>query len=121
MNNNQQLIDGLRACAAFLENHPSFPQPLATRLDVFTYSKDEFQALVRELGGFAQKRAMGDLYFITRDFGGIALDINISRGELCERIVATRIVPAEPEIVIAAKPEREEEVVEWKCPEGILQ
>lgn len=94
MADRQAQIDGLRKLADFLESHPDLPSVYASPFNIWTYSKEAFQAAIRQTGGYLEKAALNNVFFVRRNFGGdVRLEINIGRDKLCE----------------------------WKCPEGILQ
>ena len=107
----QGLIDGLRAFADFLEQTPDAPTPYGSgQYDAFAYTKEQLNEFRVAVGGKLDKKATGDYFFLQKTFGPINYDINIARERICEKIVTgKRIVPAVPE--------REEDVVEWKCGE----
>ena len=69
----------------------------------------------RGLGG---RGGLEGFFILRREFGAVALEVNVQRSLICERVkTGTRIVPAEPAKVIPPTEEREEEVFEWKCGE----
>ena len=72
--------------------------------------------------GPMQKVVCGDYFCLSLSVpGGMTVDINQARSKVCERIEKTVIRPAEPEKIIPARPEREEIVVEWRCPESLME
>jgi hypothetical protein len=120
MSDRQELIDGLRAFATFLEEHPEVPTPIGACFDVFVKTKEQVAALARIVGGRLAKETTENWFFLRRHFGPIQYDINCARDLVCERVVTgTRTVAA---VTLAAKeavniPEHEEDVWEWKCGE----
>lgn len=103
-----ETIQGLRALADFLAEHPDVPLPSLT-LNAFVDTKAEIAAIARVAPW--GKNHNGDWFFLTRSFAGtVRLDINVPRGQVCERVViGQRTVPA-----------HEEDIVEWKCDESLL-
>ncbi len=52
---------------------------------------------------------------------GTAIQVWGKKEAVCERVVVgTRTVAAKPQQIIEAIPEREEEIVEWKCPPSFV-
>ena len=88
MNNNKELIDGLRQAADFLEGKPEFPYlgPQKLRLSVWK-DKDKLKEAARQLGSFT-KEFSGN-YFELRKFFGTDCEINvcIEREAVCKKIV----------------------------------
>jgi hypothetical protein len=107
-------IEGLRDLADYLETSEielGYEYRTGIRLDVFTYSEAMFAEQQRKLGGFREKVLEGSYAIVRRTFGPHAIEVNISRDKVCERVeVGERVVPATDEHV--------EKVYEWKCPEG---
>lgn len=75
-------------------------------------------ALIANAAGNVDKEVNGSHFKLVRDFGGgIKIEWVAYRETVCEKVViGKKVIPAEPERVVAATPEREEDVVEWKCP-----
>ncbi len=112
MNPREFMIAGLREFAEFLENNPDVPLPhVNPTFDVFVVTKAELVAAAKIVGGKLRKHDYGALMSLRREFGPINYDLNISRSEVCEPVVTgKRVIPA-----VVARPEREEDVIEWKC------
>ncbi len=107
----QELINGLREFANFLEMNPEAPLPTPGIFDVFMCSKSEMIAAAKIIGGKLTKHDYLHVMCLRREFGPIHYDLNIDREQVCEKIVTgTRVVPAQP-----ATLEHEEEIVEWRC------
>lgn len=105
---SEAFVKALRELADWYESHPDAPTPCAETINVFPDVSD-LASGVRHCGGFKKVHA-DKWFFLTRDFGGIRLEFNFSRDEVCERIViGKRVVP------VQITPEHEEEIVEWKC------
>lgn len=78
-----------------------------------------FKKNVKAMGAY-KKHAGSDLE-AEREFGMAKLQVYIPRRKVCERIVTgTRIIPAEAERIVPAKPEQTEDIVKYKCPESFL-
>lgn len=121
---------GLRALAAFLEDHPTlFPEWEAYEFSIFTSSKDEFAQMVKEVGTGAKDDVGGYLEFSRKFSNRVKLTVNISKNLSCEKVqtgtkTKTIEVPATAHAEIDEDGkviyEVEEPVYEWKCPESWL-
>lgn len=121
---------GLRALAAFLEDHPVlFPEWEAYEFSIFTSSKDEFAKMVKEVGAGTKNDVGGYLEFSRKFSDRVRLTVNISKNLSCEKVqtgtkTKTVEVPATaiPKGSVDGKVvfEVEEPVYEWKCPESWL-
>jgi len=118
---NRELIDGLRAMADWLEDHPQDPNGSVT-LNLFPNDRDALLKAIQGVGR-VEKQAIDKWYYLRKRFSShVTIEWNQSRESVCERVVVgTKTIAAEPEKIIPAKPERVEEVVEWRCPESILR
>ncbi len=108
----RELIDGLREFADFLEEHPEHPLFCGVQFDCFLKGKEELADVARTLG-HAQKGGTRDYFYLRKKFGPVAVDYNVSREQVCQRVVVG-------EKLIPAQPERIEEVIEWRCADAIL-
>lgn len=125
----QEMVEGLRELADFIEAHIELPIDSRFKLNTFLYdscmnkspysviegsAKNKLRVATKALGK-AEKR-WGDYYIdVARKFGPITLEFTINKGAVCERIVTgTKEVPEQ------LLPARTEEIVEWKCVESIL-
>jgi hypothetical protein len=108
---------GLRAMAAWYEDHPQAPVPAspAIRVTNMEETKEAAAGLARMLG--TCDKMYSDAFFrLTRDFGGVSLEFVFYRSSVCtRRVIGTKLIPAQP-----ATPEREVELVEWDCPDTLL-
>jgi len=104
-------IEGLRNMANFLESNPDLPVPYGMEFfSVWVHTKDEIAELVRGKGKWDKQAAESYMYF-RKTFGPINYDINISRDQVCERVVVGQtVIPARP-----ATPEQVIDKIEWKC------
>ncbi len=111
--NREELVKGLRAAADFFEQHPDFPMPYGDcNFDLFVGSKQELREVTRGTGAW-DKVAEGTYFMLRKMFGPVKIDVNISRDQVCERIVVgTTVIPARPEEVV--------ENVEWRCSESLF-
>ena len=86
-NKNQELIDGLRRLADFLEAHPDL-----TRLDrqtvlMWASDKAELKLAARQLGSF-RKVVDEYCYKLVKEFGPLLkLEVAASRERICKKIV----------------------------------
>lgn len=110
-------IQGLRDLADFLEANPELPCPTYGTFN--TYGPDkETMALFAKLAAPVSKHVTpsGETFWLRRNFGPIELDMNCARETVCERVkTGTRTIPAQPETVLPATQEKEEEIYEWRC------
>lgn len=119
---------GLRALAAFLEDHPTLC-PEWEDFTVFAWSKDQFAEMVKEVGA-GTKRDAGQFLEFVREFSDrVKLTVNISKNVSCEKVqTGTRTKTVEVPATATPKDnidgkvvfEVEEPVYEWKCPESWL-
>ena len=112
LNITQERAAGLRAMADFLEARPDIEAPGCLTLNLFAHTREELTAIVRN--GTWTKSYNDDYMWVRKDFGGgITLEINIARAQVCRRVViGTKVIPA--------KPEHHVDVVEWICDEASL-
>jgi hypothetical protein len=106
-----EYANALRRIADWIEVHPDLPLPSQTQLD-FLSGVDTKEDLAKFARGFGECK---------KDFGGIKLRAVAWRKNVCERVVVgTREVPEE---IIPARlvPAHMEDIVEWKCPESLLE
>jgi hypothetical protein len=114
---NAEFVWSLKALTKFYEAHPNFPAP-SMSIDVFTHSREEFVAAAREFSP-CDKVGLDYWFCLRRMFGKIRLDVNVPRGEVCERVeVGVRHVEATP--AIPESPAHDELVYKWRCDESIL-
>ncbi len=120
----QEIIKSLRDMADYLESHEfdlgggiGFGSP---ELYLFTDGSG-FLENVKRMGGFT--REFNDYSAqAVRKFGDAKFIIHASRPAVCEKVeVGVRVVPATPQRIIEAQPERVEPVYEYKCPESLLR
>ena len=87
----------------------------------YVANKKQFGDMASKIGSFTKS---GDS--VSTDIqrilpSGATITVWGKKEAVCERVVVgSKIIPAEPEQIIPAKPEREEEIVEWKCPESFI-
>lgn len=107
-----EYVAGLRELADYLETTELDMQyEESLRIDLFTWSEDQFAEQSRKLGGFREKVVEGAYAIVRRNFGPHKIEVNIPRNKVCRCVqVGERVVPATEE--------RVEPVYEWECPEG---
>lgn len=126
-----EIVEGLRKMASFIEAS-DLQLPLPHNMDLPIYSGSVTDprgimhsmdskvgmALIANMAGSVDKEVDVSFFKLVKDFGGgVKLSWTAYRETVCERVVVgTKVVPAEPERLVAAVPERTEEVIEWKCP-----
>lgn len=114
----RMFIQGLRDMADFFENHPDLKFPHYSGLNVFVNTREEIAEIARQ--STWSKVYAGHWFCLRKQFGSdLTLEINISREEVCRKVVTgTRVVPAMP--AMPATEETVEEVTEWVCDETSL-
>jgi len=115
-------IRGLRELADWFERHPDLPSPHANT-DAFLSARDREKALLLvRAAGSVNKGSDDDDIILHREFGGnVRLRIYLEKKATCtRRLVGTKVIPARPETILPATPEREEEIFEWDCPDSLL-
>jgi len=111
----EELIQGLRDFATFLEQRPNLATPHGGYFDIWTLTKEDFVQMTREMGD-ASKRVGSGWFCMARKFGPIRLELNVPREQVCRRVVmGTRWVE---EVHV---PGHDEDVVDWQCDEPILK
>lgn len=129
--NKTEYVAALRELAAFVEGkdfpdrwtgywggNDSFPTPT---LDFLVITKNDFGALARALGSFTKEASSSYTSVRKQLESGVMVSVSAPREKVCKKIViGKRKLAAEPETIIPAKPEREEDVVEWECPESFV-
>lgn len=109
-----ETLQALRDLADYLETHPQVPLPYIGKLNAFGVGGD-LPTIARAMGGFEKGSGGGYLELIKR-FGSITLAVNFNSDEVCERVVVGTERVSEQII-----PAHEQEIVEWRCPESLLQ
>lgn len=86
-------------------------------------TKDNAAAFIRAFGKVEKEYSLNNLHlrhYLSDSVASGYLYMLADRKNVCTMKVTTKHLPAEPEKVIPAQPERDVEVVEWECPESIL-
>lgn len=118
-----ELIENLRIFANYLESCP-LPDELniegGTSFWHLADNAYDFGKTVALLGSF-QKEATESYLNANKQIGGIHFQVTAIRNNVCTpKIVGKKIIPAEPEKTIEAKPERVEDIIEWECPPSFV-
>ncbi len=106
------VIQGLRELADFLEQHPDVPAPAYNTLNAQAWSKE---ALTLAARAASWTKDYNDNYFSLRRMfpGYLTFDVYVERNTICRKVVTgTRLEPAQPE--------REVETYERVCDEPLL-
>lgn len=126
-----QYVAALRDLADFVEKQ-EFPESwkgwwneaetFATpKLEFNVHSKSDFGKICAAMGSFEKERTSYSTGAKKTLPGGAIVSVSANRDVVCKRVVVgTKTVPAEPERIIEARPERTEEIVEWECPESFV-
>ena len=117
---NSELVSGLRELADWYENHADAPLPVEVQVKVSTISgKGELAAFARMLGT-CTKDSNEIFFYVRRAFGPVVLSGFDYRESVCQRVVTGKRT-VEVDVPVGYRKEtREEEVVEWHCPETLL-
>ena len=116
----QKTSAGLRAMAAWYDQHPNAPTPSVIELPVYGFDASPEQ--VRAIGT-AKKIFDAEFIKLRVEGDGFALRFVEFRSKVCtKKLVGTKTIPASKArtVTYAASPEREEPVYEWDCPESLL-
>jgi hypothetical protein len=118
----RQFIEGLRAVAAFYENHPgAWYDGMHLTLNMYVWGAAARQVLSDTARAFGQCKKIYDESNVTisRQFGDqVTLAVFAPRTRVCRRVVLgarilpASIVPATQELRI---PAASVEIVEWRC------
>lgn len=120
---------GLRKLADAVEANPDLAPHLRYALSFSTHIFNDvpatfaaFARAAKAAGAKVTKDYHGKFAHVLADWGGVSVDLQTDRDEVCERVVVdTReIVEEVPDpVAVAALPKvkqtRVEEIVEWKC------
>lgn len=120
-------IQGLRDLAQFIEDHPELSLPLAATFTNYGYDSKAEASMLAAAMRPCKKDYQDTLFSLIKEFGPHSLRFVFMRNEVCEPVViGKRIIPAVeakmvPAKLIEAQPEREEEIVEWRCGTSLLE
>ncbi|MHB1778110.1 MAG: hypothetical protein ACYCU7_19325 [Acidimicrobiales bacterium] len=113
MATREEIIDGLRQVADWLEAHPEI-QPAYQSIQLATHTAEDLAAATKALGN-VQKSTMGGAYLkVSRKFAGVDVWAAVVRAEVCTaRVVGSETVtvpdPTAPMVTVTR------DVVEWDC------
>lgn len=117
----REFVEGLRDLASLFDTHEELQLPTWKQdINVFLHGDvKQLMAAAAKALGCVDKSYGDELFELQRGFGALLqLRIIANRDEVCERVViATKVEPAH---IIPAQeekfvPEREVEIVEWRC------
>lgn len=117
--NHREYVQGLRALADFYEAHPEVPLPYSEQNIYALDTKDEAKMLAEALGTFEKEYNEWHFTMVKR-FGPIQMRFVFNRGNVCtKKVVGVKTIPAEF-VEAHTRPARTEEIVEWDCPDSLL-
>jgi hypothetical protein len=118
----RKVVAGLRELADFVEANPEFAKAFPVTVHVPVTTRDEIVAFARKLGR-SKKVADNNYVIFRRSFGPVEVEVFALKTEAtCRRVeLGEKTIPAEPETVIPAKPERVEKVYGWECPDSFFK
>lgn len=107
-------IRDMRLALDYLEAVPEIPLPYFGTLSSYCDETHDIGDMARLMKPF-EKVNSTYYYALQRTFGSIKLEVNFAHEQVCEKvIVSTEEIPAR--LVEAYT----KEVIEWKCPESLL-
>lgn len=108
-------LSGMQELVYFLQANSNVPLPYFGSLNSFPNDDESVSEIARSMKP-VDKDTSQSYFTLTKTFdGGVKLSVNWTRDAVCERIViGTEEVP---EYKVEA---HTRDIVEWKCPEGIL-
>ena len=107
-------IRDMRLALDYLEATPEIPMPYFGTLNAYCNKEQDIGELARAMKPVEKVSGLS-YYTLRRQFGTIKIDVNFDHEQVCEKVViSTEEVPAR--LVEAYT----REVVEWKCPESLL-
>jgi len=116
------VIQGLRDFADFLENNPEVKAPAApNKYFVLVHTVQEL-VIATKLLGDATKGADDTSFYVERDFGTFKVQYFLPRGNVCTAKTVTKITKMNRILVPAVTEEVDVEVeaTEWDCPKSLL-
>jgi hypothetical protein len=115
--NTPEIVTGLRNLADLVDANPRLAEQLvASSFYIFPNNVDEFALASHDLGGLRKKTADDSWFNVSREFGGgLVVEVCLSRGSACERVVV-----GSEHIEEAVIPAHDKEIVEWRCPPSLL-
>lgn len=130
--NKVEYVKALRELADYVESR-EFPEKIknwigdesdlfeSPGLNFYTRNKHDFGLIATAMGSFEKVRTDYSTGAIKKLASGVEVKLTANRDVICKKIVVgTRTVAGTPERIIEAEPEREEEIVEWECPESFV-
>ena len=115
-------IDSLEKLTSFYKSNPGVPAPDELKVTIFSLNTvEELGKMARVLGN-ACKRVIKehDLFYLSREFGGIILEFCARRSNICRKLVKGVRHVNEQVIPGRVVPAHDEEIVEWDC-DSILE
>ena len=121
----KQYISTLRKIADIAEKNPDIQVPYLGSIIISARSKQELIDLAKTYGGKWDKHYTDHEFNLTQQLAkSICLYMYIEKEKICKKIVTGKkivpkfVIPATEERVI---PEHEEDIVEWYCPDSIME
>lgn len=108
-------IQDVRDLLTFVEDNPEIPMPYFGIFNSFADDASDLDSLARTMAP-CEKGVVGTYFLLNRKFGSVTLSMNFSRDMVCERIVI-----GTEEVPVHTIPAYTKEIVEWKCPDGVLR
>lgn len=114
MSERTEQLDSIRLVVQFLEDNPEVPIPTEFRgpLNIWATNRTELASLARILGD-TTKSWVGEWFCVVKSIGCVRLELNISRSQVCQRVVTgQQWVPEEAG--------HYRDVIEWVCNDGSI-
>ena len=113
MATRNERINDVRDMLDYLEATPDLDLPFMGEFNLFPDS-GSISEVARLMAPFT-KESTDQLFILRRKFGSVNLEANFYHDTVCEKVVTgTR------EIEEQITPARTEDIVEWKCPDSLL-
>lgn len=129
--NKKEYVDALRELADFVESR-EFPDEWQNSwggkdcfqspgLQFWARTKSDFAIISSAMGSFEKDSSENYLTAKKNLPKGAYVCLDANKETTCvKKVVGKKIIPATDEEIIPAKPEREEDIVEWECPESFI-
>lgn len=122
--------DGLRAVADWLDAHPEVPLPSEGQSRVFCLGtvalgkdgvREELANVARALPGEVDKEYTDSYFRVHGVIEGIHIAYSAARTAVCDRVVVGQRTVSKEVPVAFEEQEVTEDVVEWRCDDGIMK
>ena len=113
MATREERINDVREMLDYLEATPDLDLPYMSEFNSYPLA-ESISDVARMMAPFTKDATKG-LFILRRKFGSVDLEANFLREQVCERVVT-----GTKEIAEKITPAYTEDIVEWKCPDSLL-